>query len=151
MTKPSLNRPRTLVVTDGRIASHLRCIKCKYDLKGMAEDTACPECGRAVSESVDAMTAPFPWTRSQRGVSAATILLGVVLPILNVLAYPSSLLQFAGYWLLLVLAWVLLLTLAAFHRRFTFWCLLIMSLALLEGCIAVVLNLILWGQVMASI
>ena len=86
-----LGRPPALVIKDGRIASHLRCIKCKYVLKGMAEDAACPECGRAVSDSVEAVTAAFPWTWFQRGVSGAAILVGVVLPIFNVIMYQSSL------------------------------------------------------------
>ncbi len=155
------SRPRALVIKDGRIASHLRCIKCKYVLKGMAEDAACPECGCAVSDSIEAGTAAFPWTWFQRGVSGAAILIGVVLPILNVILYQSSLrpggvyadasaLQFAWYWFVLGLGCMLVFALAAFHRRVNFWCLVIVSIAFLEASIAVIVNMVLWWQHIAS-
>ena len=123
----------------------------------MAEDAACPECGCAVSDSIEAGTAAFPWTWFQRGVSGAAILVGVFLPILNVILYQISLRpggvyaddiewQFARYWFLLGLGWVLVFALAAFHRRVNFWCLVIVSIAFLEASLAVIVNNVLYWQ-----
>ena len=162
MAKMTFNRPRVFVLKDGAIASDLRCVKCKYNLREVAQDSKCPECGALVSDSVGAAISAYPWTWFQRGVSGAAILIGMALPILNVVSYlpwhqdatyalGDVSWKYQIYWFLLGLACVPVLAIAAFHRRFNFWCLLIVSLVLLEASIASVTNAILGAEIMASI
>ena len=58
---------RTLLDADGRVAGDHPCVHCRYDLRTLAAGSLCPECGRAVADSLrrfDFDSAPEDWLRN---------------------------------------------------------------------------------------
>ena len=45
-------RRRILPDAYGKVVPHLPCVGCEYNLRGVAMEGACPECGRPVADSV---------------------------------------------------------------------------------------------------
>lgn len=52
------------VAGPGAAAAPVRCVKCEYDLAGLAEEAMCPECGHAVAHSRKVWAARLPTGRS---------------------------------------------------------------------------------------
>jgi hypothetical protein len=80
----------------GAAAAPVRCVKCEYDLAGLAEEGMCPECGRAVAISRKVWAAGLPAGRSlvmmRRGLVTAATGLGL-------LAFSHLVLSLVGlYW-----------------------------------------------------
>jgi hypothetical protein len=75
--------------SDGRIDQQVTCIRCAYNLRGLAPDGACPECATPVERSIQGDCLYFfppEWNeRLARGMNwiVAGIVLGIVGPILS--------------------------------------------------------------------
>ncbi len=149
-----------LIDDKGQVASDLVCPSCRYNLRGIQQDGACPECGFAVEKAI--LTANTRrWTRLQVVLSILAIAYGVVLPIVNfvlyrnshyayaTLAYEQVLIGFVALWLLGGLAWSIALAIAASNRISTRTCLLIMVAVLAESVIAVMMIAMEWARYLA--
>src|SRR5262245_65813461 len=84
---PQLAIPAGLVDAQGFVTTDLPCRKCSYNLRGLAMNGRCPECGAAVGLSVQGDLLRFSnplWVRTlQRGVKfiiggIATIIIGAI-------------------------------------------------------------------------
>ena len=152
---------RSVIIDDkGRVASDLVCPSCRYNLRGIQQDGACPECGFAVEKAI--LTANTRrWTRLQVVLCTLAIAYGVVLPIVNFVAHQHSydvstvllpdyvFMVFSALWLFGGLAWSIALAIAASNRISTRTCLLIMAAVLGETVIAVVIHAVEWGRYFA--
>ena len=144
----------------GRVSSDLVCPNCRYNLRGLLRDGACPECGIAVKKAM-ALCDRRRWTRLQIVLSTFAIAYGVVLPIVNFVAHQHSydvstvllpdyvFMVFSALWLFGGLAWSIALAIAASNRTSTRTCLLIMAAVLGETVIAVVIHAVEWGRYFA--
>ncbi|MCH8344773.1 MAG: hypothetical protein IH983_12400 [Planctomycetes bacterium] len=161
---------RSVIVDErGRLASDVVCPSCRYNLRGLQQDGACPECGLPVESAILAGN-DARWTKLQIVLATLAITFGIVLPIVNVARYvysfppsgqPMSVIDhpwpdevlswFMLVWLLGGLMWCSALVVAAFNRRFTRKCLLIIVAVLAETVIAVVINAVTWLMLVASI
>ena len=161
---------RTVIVDDnGRLTSDLTCPGCRYNLRGVQQDGACPECGFAVAKAILTTATTPRWTRLQIVLTTLAITIGIVLPIVNVARYqyslppsgqpmsvidglwPHKVLEwFMVLWLLGGLTWLVALVVAAFDRRFARTCLLIIVAVLAESVIAIVINAVTWFSLVAS-
>ncbi len=162
---------RSVIVDEkGRVATDLVCPSCRYNLRGLLQNGACPECGLAVEKAILAASNDPRWTRLQKVLATLAITIGIVLPIVNVARYeysfppsgqpmsvldhpwPHEVLQwFIVLWLLGGLMWLIALVVVALDRRFTLTCLLIIVAVLAESVIAVVLNAVTWFYLVASV
>src|SRR5438309_98250 len=64
MTQPAGLQPAPDDAT--ALSGNAVCLRCRYDLRGLGEDLACPECGlplRATREGTPLLHAPPPWLR----------------------------------------------------------------------------------------
>ncbi len=139
----------------GHVAIDLVCPSCRYNLRGLLHDGACPECGLAVARAILAANDPR-WTKLQIVLSILAITIGIVFPIANFTSFqyslgvsntwhPEGILEwFMRLWLLGGLTWLMALVNTAFTRRFNRTCLLIIVAALAESVIAVVINALTW-------
>lgn len=154
---------RSVIVDEkGRLASDVVCPSCRYNLRGLQQDGACPECGLPVESAILAGN-DRRWSKLQIVLATLAITVGIVLPIVNVARYVYSfpvidypwphvvLSQFILLWLLGGLMWSSVLVAAAFNRRFTRTCLLIIVAVLAETVIAVVINAVTWLRLIESI
>ncbi len=103
---------------DGRVASDFACIKCDYNLRSVATDGRCPECGLAVGRSAVGNWLQYcepDWLQQVwRGLNRLGVALGAAgfLVALEVVGVYSEL-DTVPYWLLIV-ATAFLATLAVF-------------------------------------
>ncbi len=148
---------RSVIVDEkGRVRSDLVCPSCRYNLRGIQQDSACPECGFAVERAILTANARR-WTRLQVVLSILAIAYGVVLPIVNSVAqqheyYVSTILEsqlvFTGFvvvWLFGGLACLIALKIAASNRIYTRIFSLIMAAVLAETVIALGMITMWWA------
>lgn len=69
------------VLRDGRVVGPWTCLRCRYQIANLKPDDRCPECGDAVSASLDPALLRFapPETLRRVRVGARTLILSVVL------------------------------------------------------------------------
>ena len=146
--------PRNTETDDnGRLTSDLICPSCRYNLRGIRQNGACPECGFSIEKAI--LTANTPhWTRFQVVLSTLAIAYGVVLPIVNYIAweYQYNIAIILGFVVLCLggLAWFLALMIVVSNRTSTRMCLLIMVGVLVETVIAIIMIVVAWGTSMSG-
>ena len=139
---------RSVIVDEkGRLTSDVICPRCRYNLRGVQQDGACPECGIDVKKAM-ALCDSRRWTRLQIVLSTLAIAYGVLLPIVNSVAqqheyYFTTILEsqlvFTGFvvvWIFGGLACLIALKIAASNRIYTRIFSLIMAAVLAETVIA---------------
>lgn len=90
--KPALTLPSIMLDADGRIDQDLFCIECAYNLRGLAPTGQCPECGRAIEESLKQNLLSYgdPWWLGRLAVGTRMAFHGALwLTVLPFVLYPA--------------------------------------------------------------
>ena len=140
---------RSVIVDEkGRLTSDVICPSCHYNLRGIQQDGRCPECRFPVEKAI--LTANTPhWTRLQVVLCSLAIAYGVVLPIVNYVAwqYQHHIAIILGFVVLCLggLVWFLALMIVVANRISTRIGMLIMASVLVETVITIFMIVVRWG------
>lgn len=149
--------PTVNVDDNGRLTSDVICPSCHYNLRGIQQNGACPECGFSVEKAILTIDTPR-WTRLQVVLCTLAIAYGFVFPIVNYVAFQyeyniSTMLApelvfivFVVVWILGGLACFIMLLIAASNEMFTLTCVLIIVAVLIETIIALASIALWWAR-----